>query len=145
MVALRIYAVEHIKSEVKSHLNNKRLKTKTDDSLRTSFGRLFQQFIRLQAKEWALQLTLHCGFKILKSPRVLSSNRTSNKASTATKPWNILYITPISILWYRVQFICLMPSMHYQVNTQLRNRILRLSSAWILVASKQLKRLEVSY
>jgi len=27
-VALRIYAVEHIKSEVKSHLDNKRLKTK---------------------------------------------------------------------------------------------------------------------
>ena len=44
-LALRIYAVEHIKSEVKSHLNSKRLKTKTDDTVRTSFGRLFPSYI----------------------------------------------------------------------------------------------------
>jgi len=49
---------------------------------------LFQQFNRRQAKEWALQ----CCLKTLKSPRVVSSSRTLNKVSTATKPCNILYI-----------------------------------------------------
>jgi len=36
---------------IKSHLDNRRLKTNTDDAIRTSFGGLFPQFNRRQAKE----------------------------------------------------------------------------------------------